>query len=221
MKNCKFRISNSFSDKFDFFFKPAVKSNNRLGQGRPKGGLYFAWKKDQVRKSTRLSTENFRIQAVILEYENCKLLLINTYFPCDTQKLVLSDAEAVDLQSLLTEIISLKTKNSKKYDTAIVLGDINYDNLRYTGHTQAVNNFLESERMASVWDFFPADFTFSSGNSFSTIDHFFISTTQSFIILEAGPIHDPDNMSGHCPIYLKVDLPRQTILQRNFPGTLD
>ena len=173
MKNCKFRISNSFSDKFDFFFKPAVKPNNRLGQGRPKGGLYFAWKKDQVRKSTRLSTENFRIQAVILEYENCKLLLINTYFPCDTQKLVLSDAEAVDLQSLLTEIVSLKTKNSKKYDTAIVLGDINYDNLRYTGHTQAVNKFLESERMASVWDFFPADFKFSSGASSSTLDHFF------------------------------------------------
>ena len=179
LKNCKFRISNAFSDEFDFFFKPAVKSNNHLGKGRPKGGLYFAWKKAQVKKATRLSTETFRIQAVILEYENCKLLLINTYFPCDTQKLVLTDTEAADLHSLLSNIVSLKTKYSSKFDTAIVVGDINYDNLRYTGHTQAINNFLESEILSSVWDFFPADFTFSSGDSL--IQKLLTSTVSSLI----------------------------------------
>ena len=68
LKNCKFRISNAFSNEFDFFFKPAVKANSSLGKGRPKGGLYFAWKKHQVKKATRLSTENFRMQALILEY---------------------------------------------------------------------------------------------------------------------------------------------------------
>jgi hypothetical protein len=171
LKNCKYRISNAFSSEFDFFFKPAVKSNNILGKGRPKGGLYISWKKIQVRKATRLSTENFRLQAIILEYETCKLLLINTYFPCDSQKAVLSDTEAADLQCLLTNISSLKTKYAKKFDTAIILGDINFDNNRFTGHTQAVNTFLESERLSSVWDFFPVDFTFSSGTSFSTLDH--------------------------------------------------
>ena len=44
LKNCKFRISNSFSDTFDLYFKPAVKSNSELGLGRPKGGLFIAWK---------------------------------------------------------------------------------------------------------------------------------------------------------------------------------
>ena len=44
-----------------------------------------------------VSTENFRMQALILEYENCKILLINTYLPCDSQKLVLSDSEAAEL----------------------------------------------------------------------------------------------------------------------------
>ena len=206
LKNCKFRISNAFSNEFDFFFKPAVKSNSSLGKGRPKGGLYFAWKKHQVKKATRIPTENFRMQALILEYENCKILLINTYFPCDSKRLVLSDTEAADLQNLLSNISSLKKKYSSKFDTAFILGDINYDNLRYTGHTLAVNNFLDSERLSSVWDFFPADFTFSSGDSHSTLDHFFISSTQSHIVLEAGPIHDPDNLSGHCPIYMKIDL---------------
>ena len=80
LKNCKFRIANSFSNNFDLYFKPAVKSNSALGQGRPKGGLYMAWKKIQVKKAKRISSDNFRVQAVILEYDNCRLLLINTYF---------------------------------------------------------------------------------------------------------------------------------------------
>ena len=65
---------------YDFYFKPAVKSNLSLSSGRPKGGLFMAWKKNQVRKATRITSDNFRLQAAILEYENCKLLLINTYF---------------------------------------------------------------------------------------------------------------------------------------------
>ena len=206
LKNCKYRIANSFSANFDLYFKPAVKSNSSLGQGRPKGGLFIAWKKIQVRRAKRLSCENFRLQAVILEYENCKLLLINTYFPCDSQRLVLSEEETAELQKLLIDISTLKEKFSKQFDTAIVLGDLNYDDHRYTGHAQAINNYLENERLCSVWDLSPVDFTFSSGNSRSIIDHFLISNTQSSIIQEAGVIHDAENMSGHSPIYIKVDL---------------
>ena len=206
LKNCKFRVANSFNSNFDLFFKPAVKSSSNLGQGRPKGGLYIAWKKVQVKKATRLMCDNFRLQAVILEYQNCKILLINTYFPCDSQKLILNEDESSELQKLLIDISSLRQKYRKKFDTAMVLGDLNYDDHHYTGHTQAINNFLENERLSSVWDFYPVDFTFSSGNSRSIIDHFLISNTQSGIILEAGVIHDPENMSGHCPVYIKVDL---------------
>ena len=60
--------------------------------------------------------------------------------------------------------------------------------------------------MCSVWDFSPVDFTFSAGNSRSTIDPFLISNTQPSIIQEAGVIHDSETMSGHSPIYIKVDL---------------
>ena len=148
-----------------------------------------------MKKSTRLTTENFRIQAVILEYEDCKLLLINTYFPCDSQKLVLTKAESSELQKLLSDISSLKTKYSKKFDTVILAGDLNYDDNRYTGHAQSVSNILEGERLCSVWDHFPVDFTFSSQTSFSTLDHFLISKTQEYIVIEAGPIHDADNLS--------------------------
>ena len=206
LKNCKYRISNAFSDNFDFFFKPAVKANSNLGKGRPKGGLFIAWKKIQVKKATRLISDNFRIQAVILEYENCKLLLINTYFPCDSHRLTLSDLESTELHTLLNNISSLKHQYSPKFDTSIVLGDLNFDDIRYTGHTQAMNNFLEKQRFCSVWDSFPVDFTFTSGHSCSTLDHFLISNTQSNIVLDAGVMHDPENLSGHSPIFLKVDL---------------
>ena len=114
LKNNKFRISNAFNTDFDFYFKPASKSNSILGRGRPRGGLFIAWKKIQVKKATRLSCDNFRLQAVILEYDNCKLLLINSYFPCDSQKLALSDSESSELHALLNNISSIKQQHSHK-----------------------------------------------------------------------------------------------------------
>ena len=108
LKNCKYRVSNAFSSDFELFFKPAVKSNTCLEQGRPKGGLFTAWRKNQVKKVTRLAVESFRVQGIILEYKNCNLLLINTYFPCDPQKQVLSDVEAAELHRLLSDIFSMK-----------------------------------------------------------------------------------------------------------------
>ena len=206
LKNCKFRITNSFSDNFELYFKPAIKANSALGRGRPKGGLFIAWKKIHVRKAKRLECNNFRIQAIILEYESCKLLIINTYFPCDSQKLVLSVEESTELQKLLADISELKQKYSGKFDTAFILGDLNFDDNRFTGHTQAISNYFEKERLCSVWNLFPVDFTYAFGESRSTLDHFIISNTQANIILESGAVHDPENVSGHSPIYVKVNL---------------
>ena len=168
------------------------------------GGLYIAWKNSQVRKGIRIASENFRLQAVILEYQDCKVLLINTYFPCDSQKIILTNDESVELQNLLNEIASIKEKYAKKFDISIIVGDINFDDSRYTGHTIAINTFLERQRLSSAWDFYPVDFTFSNGQTVSTIDHFFLSNSN--ILLEGGALHDPDNVSGHSPVYIKIDL---------------
>ena len=108
------------------------------------------------------------------------IILYNTYFPCDNQKLVLSAEESAELQNLLNDISLLKQK----------LGDLNYDDNRYTGLTQAITNYLEELGH-------PIDYTFAFGQSHSTIDHFMISNSQPNIILEAGAVHDADNLSGH------------------------
>ena len=107
----------------------------------------------------------------------------------------------------------MKIQHTKYYDISIIVGDINFDNNRFPGHTQAVNNYLDEKGLSSVWEFIPVDFTFSTENSFSTIDHFLISTNHSCMILDAGSIHDSKNMSRHCPIYLKVDIK----MARNLP----
>ena len=211
LKGNKFRISNSIGNSFDLFFKPAVKSDKNLTQGRPKGGLFIAWRKMCVKKVTRIMCESFRLQAVILEYSDCRLLIINTYFPCDNQKLILSESEAVERQNLLADIMSLQHKYVDSYDVSIILGDLNFDDTRYTGHAQLLHNFMEGENLRSVWDIFPVDFTFTSGNAFSVLDHFLLDSTKTQKILDAGVLHDPENLSGHSPIYLKFDLVKADI----------
>ena len=59
LKNCKFRVVNSFNASFDVFFKQAEKSNDYLSAGRPRGGMFLAWKKTCVKRVKRLITQNF------------------------------------------------------------------------------------------------------------------------------------------------------------------
>ena len=64
--------------------------------------------------------------------------------------------------------------------------------------------------MSSVWEDFQVDFTHYNelnGVSFvSTIDHFFINDSFSSNIVDSGVLHDPSNLSDHCPIYCKINL---------------
>ena len=63
--------------------------------------------------------------------------------------------------------------------------------------------------LVSVWEKFPADFTYQHTDltSFSTIDHFYV--TRKFLdnCLDAAPIHDGSNRSNHSPIMLKIRVP--------------
>ena len=100
----------------------------------------------------------------------------------------------------------LKQEYFGRYDFSVVIGDLNFDINRFSGHTQAINSFLEREDMFSVWSVFSADFTFAYGNSLSTIDHFIVPYSKSNVVLDSGAIHDLDNLSGHAPIFMKSNL---------------
>ena len=86
-------------------------------------------------------------------------------------------------------------------------GDINTDFNRKSKYVDIVREALDDLDVKSVWNKFPVDFTFCSPTDtfFSTIDHFLASQSLEDIIKDAGVIHLGDNVSGHSPIYLKLN----------------
>ena len=87
-------------------------------------------------------------------------------------------------------------------------GDINADFSRKSKYVELVKEALEELNVKSVWNDFPIDFTFCSPTelSFSTIDHYLVSENLESGIKDAGVIHLGDNVSGHSPIYLKLNI---------------
>ena len=77
-----FKIQNAFKD-FNSLILPATKNNKTINCGRPSGGLSILWRSalnSQI-KPILIPNSN-RIQAIEIY---SKLILINCYFPCDTQ----------------------------------------------------------------------------------------------------------------------------------------
>ena len=65
--------------------------------GRPKGGIAQLVSKKIDIKTDRVSTNNFRIQAQILNFSASKILWINTYFPTDPGNCNLDEEELHEL----------------------------------------------------------------------------------------------------------------------------
>ena len=134
------------------------------------------------------------------------IFILNSYFPCDSQKSYLSLDEIAELTNLTEDISDLLKKYKADYDVPIILGDLNFDSRRFTSHVQTICQFFEDNSLFSVWDMFPVDFTYSCSQSTSIIDHCILPNNMAQIISDCGVLHDSENMSGHSPIYLKVDL---------------
>ena len=83
------------------------------------------------------------------------------------------------------------------------------DTSRNTRFVRILKNYFMKNDLVSVWEKFPADFTYQHTDltSFSTIDHFYV--TRKFLdnCLDAAPIHDGSNRSNHSPIMLKIRVP--------------
>ena len=72
-----------------------------------------------------------------------------------------------------------------------------------------MKRFIDECQLRSTWEDFNIDFSHYqeiNGVSYvSTIDHFFINESFNFLV-DSGVLHDPSNMSDHCPIYCKIEL---------------
>ena len=79
------KLVNDFRDNHDMFIIPAFKNTDQVTKGRGQGGLATIWKKSLTKYVSKISTNNFRVQATKFTFPTCHLLVINAYFPCDPQ----------------------------------------------------------------------------------------------------------------------------------------
>ena len=183
-------------------FKPAVKDSL---EGRPKGGMFIAVPvcfKDCI---TEVTVDSNRIQCVVASVAQCKLLLINSYFPTDPR----GEFDENDLVIILNKIQKLIDETD--FHHLIIGGDINADFGRKTRFVDMIREFIASTGMCKSWDGFPVDFTHvteKEGITYtSTIDHFMWNASFDDLVDDAGVINSPENMSDHCPIFCHFSLP--------------
>ena len=106
------------------------------------------------------------------------------------------------------------TINTADCDNVLVAGDLNCHLARNTRFTSTIQNFFQDLNMQFLWksdndkvDTIDFTYLFSSGDqaaATSTIDHFVCKSSVIDSIVEAGVIHDTENISNHSPIFMKL-----------------
>ena len=144
--------------------KAAYKCSSRLDSRRPKGGLALLVPKVLRSNVTTIYCDNWRIQAAILSISNIKLLIINLYLPCDTQRGADSCLELLETLSDIENLIS----NQNHY-IMIQAGDWNAELSRPSNHVAHVTDYWRRNNLKSVCD--DIDFTHNE----EILEHFVMS----------------------------------------------
>jgi hypothetical protein len=185
---------------FQFFVNPAIKSGQ--DRGRPANGMFICVPDCIKSCVTDISPGHWRVQAVVIESDHSRTLLINSYFPFDKR-------DQLDIEGLndLTETLGVINNiiQGCECDAVVWAGDINADYSRNTQHCNIVKENIEELNLTTAWNCYDIDFTCTyerEGTSYvSTLDHFYFSEKMLELVSDAGAIHDPDNTSDHEPIY--------------------
>ena len=181
------------------FGKAAVKNlrnPNVVDRARPRGGLAFVIS-PCLRSSLNIrGSESWRIQAATLSLGSTEYLIINTYFPVDTQK---SESSHEELLETLAEIKRLM--DVTKYDILVLLGDLNMSIPRRSDHVRFISNFWMENNLMTVCD--KIDYTCGD----VTLDHVVIHKQHEYLVKEVKAIHTLDNNSDHDPIQVKMKCP--------------
>ena len=124
---------------------------------------------------------------------------INLYWPVDNRK-----QETEEIINLMSE---LETKVSNYPQAKLIMGgDWNYNSGIDTAFTRAINEGLTRLGAESLWKHKSIEFTYNHGKTRSTLDHFMVSKELIPVITDMGVIHRGDNLSGHSPIYMTLEV---------------
>ena len=203
MRNNLYKFSKTFVN-FSVFSVPAVKDFEAQDRGRPKGGLSIILPKEFRKSIKLLNCEYWRIQSIMLNINNVKYLIINTYFPVDSRK---DNDDCEELEKCLSQIRSILNINS--FDHLLFVGDQNCDPSRNTNHVKLINDLLEESQLYDLWTDYEVDFTYSFDNkngdsTHKILDHIYTLKRSKPIIIDAGVLHLSENMSDHEVTFAKI-----------------
>ena len=187
---------------FHIYLKSAVMDSMH---GRPRNGMFIAVPLEIKENVKDVSPNHWRIQAVVINTINSKILVINSYFPNDPKS---NDFDTSDLLTTLEAINQIL--NTAQFDHLIWAGDLNADFDRHTKFTSLIEQYVDAKRLKRSWDKFHADYTHavdSGGRTFtSVIDHFHWSSEIDNNMVDASALYLPQNMSDHCPVYRVLNI---------------
>ena len=194
-------ISRKALPEFHVIFKPATKEHL---EGRPKNGMFIALPVNLRNKVKDISPNSSRVQAMVLDTDSEKLMIINTYFPPDP-KTVIYGLES-DMEDVLAVIENMM--DSYQCNNVLIVGDLNTDFIRNNGRVKRFDMFLSSNTLESSWKKFDVDYTHEFENNgltyTSTIDHILWNECFRKNVKNSGVLHLPENTTDHSPIFCNI-----------------
>ena len=192
------------------YIVPAFKDNLQVKKGRGKGGLATLWDKSLTKDVHRVSCLNYRLQATRFDFPFGRLLLLNTYFPCDPQSVNFDETE---LLSLLADMKRILQQESCELN--LIMGDMNCHFDRNNAHTRIVEYFFDELNLKIFWenpderpDHLVSKIDFTHCQIKDIIDHFVANNLLYDKVVEANVVHSAENNSNHSAIYTKLKFDR-------------
>ena len=199
----KSRIKSILPNDLEIFSIGAFKNLVQVRKGRGIGGLAQIWHQSVDHLVTKLPVPvSNRVQGVTVKLPTANILWVNAYLPCDPGT---EHFDETELRQTLNGILWLI--NNSDHDNILLSGDFNTDFSRKTRHTDIVKEFVDNHGLMSSWQNHPIDYTFESpcSDSTSVIDHFLHNKSMAASIKNANVIHRGDNISGHSPVFIKIE----------------
>ena len=188
-----------FKSGFSNFTSYVIPGHRSPGQmsGRAKAGLAQLCRREHDIKKVRVGTNNFRIQAQVLELPTSRVMWLNTYLPTDPRLQQYDDGELQEVQEEVKNILS-----NEQFDDLVWGSDLNWDPSRNTQFARTLDAFVQELGLVSLWESYPVPYTHvhTDGCSTSVLDHFILSPRLLPLVESCGIGEKGDNRSRHCPI---------------------
>ena len=133
---------------FHVIFKPATKEHL---EGRSQNGMPVNLRNEVKEISPNIS----RVQAILLDTDSEKLMIMYAYFPQDPKTVTYEqDSDLEDVPAVIENTIdSYRCKN------IIIVTDLNTDFMRKKGRVEMFERFLSTNTFKSSWKEFDVDYT--------------------------------------------------------------